>query len=60
MKFKHPKTASLGDLIVTAFDQAAQYSSDPVEISRLATQAVQHMISHPQRVSGDRPAVVTH
>jgi hypothetical protein len=37
------KTAQLGDLIVAAFEEAAHYSTDPKEVSRLATMAVMHM-----------------
>jgi hypothetical protein len=39
------KTAQLGELVVAAFDEAARYSADPREVSRLATQAVVHMLS---------------
>lgn len=38
------KTAQLGELVVAAFDKAAQYSTDPREVSRLATRAVMHML----------------
>jgi hypothetical protein len=38
------KTVRLGDLVVAAFDKAAQHSSDPREISRLATRAVMQML----------------
>jgi hypothetical protein len=38
------KTAQLGELVVAAFDEAARYSTDPREVSRLATQAVAHML----------------
>ena len=34
------KTAPFGDLVAAAFDKAAQYSTDPREVSRLATGAV--------------------
>jgi hypothetical protein len=41
----HPtRTAKLGDLIVAAFDEAAVYSTDPAEVSRLATQAIAHLL----------------
>ena len=33
------QTAQLGDLVVGAFDKAAQHSSDSREVSRLAPQA---------------------
>lgn len=38
------ETAELGDLVVAAFDEAALYSHDPSEVSRLATRAVAHML----------------
>jgi hypothetical protein len=38
------KTAQLGEVIVTAYDKAAQYSSDPKVVSRLATHAVALML----------------
>jgi hypothetical protein len=34
----------LGDLVVAVFDAAAHYSSDPKEVSRLATLTVMHML----------------
>jgi hypothetical protein len=34
----------LGELVAAAFDTAAQYSSDPAEVSRLATGAVIRML----------------
>ena len=43
MKANVQKTAQLGELVVTAFDEAAHYSADPWEVSRLATQAVMNM-----------------
>lgn len=39
----HP-TVKLGELIVTAFDWAAQRSSDPREIPLLATKAVAYLL----------------
>ena len=38
------KTAPLGDLVVAVFDEAAHYSTDPREVSRLATRAVAHIL----------------
>jgi hypothetical protein len=38
------KTAPLGELVVAAFDGAARYSTDPREVSRLATQALARML----------------
>lgn len=40
------ETAQLGELVVAAFDEAAQYTSDPREVSRLATRAVMHLLRH--------------
>jgi hypothetical protein len=37
-------TIQLGDLVVAAFDEAAHHSSDPEEVSRLATAAVLKML----------------
>lgn len=45
MKTQIPKTVSLGELILTVFDNAALYSLDPSEVSSLATQTVTHMLS---------------
>jgi len=42
-------SAPLGELVVAAFDEAARYSTDPREVSRLATQAVQHMLRRAQK-----------
>jgi hypothetical protein len=38
------ETAQIGDLVVAAFDLAARYSTDPKEVSRLATTAVIHLL----------------
>lgn len=51
------KTAQLGELVVTAFDQAARYSEDPEAVSRLATRAVMHILRNgrrPNRVASRR------
>ena len=40
------KTAEIGELVVAAFDRAARYSTDPDEVSRLATTAVMHILRH--------------
>jgi hypothetical protein len=44
MKTHINKTAELGDLVALIFDNAAQYSTDPQQISHLATQAVSHLL----------------
>jgi len=43
------QTAEFGDLVVTAFDSAAQCSADPAEVSCLARQMVMHVLRHAQR-----------
>ncbi len=49
-------TARLGDLIAAAFDEAARYSADPREVSRLATQAVRHLMRRAGRMPVPLPA----
>jgi hypothetical protein len=51
MKAQAHETAQLGELVAIAFDNAARYSSDAREVSRLATQAVTRMLRHARRVS---------
>ena len=43
------KTAELGEVVVTAFDHAAQYSADPKEVALLATRAIALMLRPPRR-----------
>ena len=38
------KTAQFGDLVAAVFDQAMLHSSDPREVSLMATQAVEHIL----------------
>jgi len=45
------KTTELGELIVAAFDKAAHCTTDPQEVSRLATQAVMQILRRSQRIS---------
>jgi hypothetical protein len=51
MKSQVNKTAQFGEFVVAAFDGAAQYSRDPLEVSRLAAGAVSLMLRHTQRES---------
>lgn len=44
MTTNHQETAQLGELVAATFDEAAQYSSDPREVARLATQSVSKML----------------
>ena len=49
MKTRIQKTAPLGALIAAAFDSASAYSSDPKEVSRLATSAVLQLLRRAPR-----------
>jgi len=49
------ETIRLGDLIVAIFDEAAYYSSDPKEVSRLATQTLMHMLRAARRTLAPLP-----
>jgi hypothetical protein len=40
MKTHGHLTAELGELVVAAFDEAARYSQEPLEVARLATEAI--------------------
>ena len=40
------KTARFGDLVAAVFDEAALYSTDPLEVSRLAVRAVEQILQH--------------
>jgi hypothetical protein len=46
-------TVQLGDLVVAAFDTAAEYSPDPREVTRLATGAVVHMLRRARTIPQD-------
>lgn len=54
MRTNVPGTAQLGELVVAAFDAAAQYSTDPPEVSRLATRVVTHVLRRARRISHAR------
>jgi hypothetical protein len=54
MKKHIRKTVPLGELILAVFDKAAQYSADPREISRLATQTVSQMLWHAHQVTSSQ------
>jgi hypothetical protein len=55
MKMKARQTAEFGDLVVTAFDSAAQCSTDPAEVSRLARQMVMHVLRHARSIFASPP-----
>ena len=44
MKAIRRKTAELGELVVAAFDTAAHYSTNPREVSRLATRSIARIL----------------
>lgn len=44
MKSQNSKTVALGELISAVFDKAAEYSTDPQEVSRLAVQTIERML----------------
>jgi hypothetical protein len=53
------RTAQLGELVVAAFDGAARLSGDPLEVSRLATLVVNHVLDRGRRggrIPADRSA----
>ncbi len=50
MKTRTHATAYLGDLVAAAFDEAARYSADPREVSRLATLAVRQLMRRAGRI----------
>ena len=60
MRTTQEKTTSLGELVTTVYDDAARYSQDPREVSRLATQTIAHMLRHargPRRPSSPTVAL---
>jgi hypothetical protein len=56
VKSEIQKTVPLGELILTVFDKAAQYSRDPREVSRLATQTLAHMLLRDRNLTVSRPS----
>lgn len=54
-------TAPLGELVVAVYDEAARYSTDPGEVSRLATRTVARMVRRSRRtlLRPMRPALRT-
>ncbi len=50
MKTSDRRTAQLGDLVVAAFDAAARLSSEPREVSRMATLIVKRLLYRGRRV----------
>jgi hypothetical protein len=44
-------SAPLGEVVAAAFDQAALYSTDQREVTRLATQALRHLLRRLEAVA---------
>ena len=55
MRTQFHKTTLVGELVVAAFDKAAQYTTDPEEVARLATRAVTHMLRSARRTRTSTP-----
>ena len=49
------KTAPFGDLVAAVFDQATLYSTDAREVSRLATQTIEHILRRTRRFPVAQP-----
>jgi hypothetical protein len=45
------RTVSLGDLVTTAYDQAAMASSDPREVSALAHRTIEQLLRTAHRAA---------
>jgi hypothetical protein len=45
----------LGELVLAVFDEAEQYSADPREVTRLATQAVTDMLWSAPKLASSPP-----
>jgi hypothetical protein len=56
MKTHGTLTASIGDLITTAFDEAAAATSDPRELTALATRTVEQLLRRAHRAGPLRRA----
>ena len=44
-----PRTVQLGELVVAAFDGAAEHSTDPQEVSRMAIRIVLNVLHRARR-----------
>ena len=52
------QTTTLGDLVAAAFDEAERWSTDPREVSLLATQAVANLLRRTDDVGSRGPVEV--
>jgi hypothetical protein len=55
MRTHNHEIIRLGDLVVAVFDEAALYSSDPKEVSRLAIQTLRHLLPSARRILAPPP-----
>jgi hypothetical protein len=55
LKTEPQTTVELGELILAIYDEAAQYSADPQEISHLATRTVEDILCHVPTPRSSRP-----
>lgn len=51
MKSHGHLTASIGDLVASAFDEAALTSNDPREVTALATRTIEHLLRRAHRAA---------
>lgn len=51
MSIHADSTVRFGDFVAAIFDEAAQHSTDPREVSRLATRAVRHALWRSRKTS---------
>jgi hypothetical protein len=56
MQFRLHQMMQLGDLIAAAYEEAESVSSDPREVSRLATGAIENLLRAARRVPRYIPA----
>jgi hypothetical protein len=47
----HTLTASLGDLVASAFEEASRTTSDPHEASALAHRTIEHLLRRAHRAA---------
>ena len=52
-------TVEFGELVLAIYDEAAQYSDDPREVSCLATQTVQEILWHAPKPKSSRPPLTS-
>lgn len=48
-------SVSVGELVTAVFDNVAQYSTDPRQVSNMAVQVVGYLLQHAKQSSADAP-----